>query len=270
MNQLFKFAILSIFSAFILGSCSPKIIGELPIKKEKLKTEILVMKLDSISKQVPSTFYTKISTKYKDTTQNLSFKTSITLLKDSVLSAIVSYAGIPLINAKITNDSLCFTNKREKCYVNTTIESLKSQFGVEFAFKNLQELLLGIPLNYKIDGKYFQLHNQNFHVISNHKKREIKKLERKDLDDFIIKYYFTDNLNNLYKVLIENPKDNTEIEVTYSKYQTENGFSIPEEVYIQVKTDKNRIETSLEYEKVEINEPQDVFFTIPENYEICK
>jgi hypothetical protein len=261
------------FSIFLmLGifySCSPKVIMELPIIVERKKTDELVFKLDSIHNQIPTTFYSKISTKYKDTTQNLSFKTSITVLKDSVLGALVSYAGIPLINSFITKDSLLFTNKREKCYTKNTLDNLKVQFGVDFDFKNIQELILGLPLNFQSNSKYYQIHDPNFYIISNHKKREIKKLERKNLDDYIIKYYSINYFNSISKILIENPKENNIVEIRYLKFQFENGYTIPKLVEVEIKTDKNHINVELEYEKVEINEPQDVFFTIPDNYENC-
>lgn len=266
----FKNILFILFFVAGLFSCSPKLVGEVPIKVERRKTEELTQKLDSLSKQVPATFYSKISTKYTDTNQNVSFKTSVTILKDSIFSALVTYAGIPLVNALIDKDSLQFTNKKDKCYTKTTLIHLKEQFGVAFDFQNLQQLFLGIPLNYQPTAKYYQIHNPYDYIVSNYKKREIRKLERKDWDDFIIKYYLNSDLKSLKKLVIENPKDNNLIVVNYLKYQVENGFSMPSEVSIDIKTDKNHIEVQLEYDKLEINEPQDVFFTIPESYEVCQ
>ena len=57
-------------------------------------------------------------------------------------------------------------------------------------------------------------------------------------------------------------------ENAFSKY-FEKEYSIPSEFSIDIRTNKNHIEVHLEYDKLEINEPQDVFFTIPENYEVC-
>lgn len=262
-----------IFILFLIEgmfSCSKKIVGEIPVKLDRKKTEELTQKLDSLSKQIPTTFYSKISTRYADTNQNLSFKTSVTILKDSVYSALVSYAGIPIINAFIDKDSLQFTNKKDKCYSKTTLLHLKEQFGVSFDFQNLQQLFLGLPLNYQSTAKYYQIHNPFDYILSNYKKREIRKLERKDWDDFIIKYYLNPDLKSLKKLVIENPKDNNFIVVNYLKYHFENGYNIPSEVFIDIKTYKNHIEVRLEYDKVEINEPQDIFFTIPENYDVCK
>lgn len=269
MNLNIKTLFLILFLGTGFYSCSPKLVGEPFIKLERRKTEELTNKLDSLSKRIPTTFYSKISTKYIDTNQNLSFKTSVIIKKDSCFSAIVTYAGIPLINALIDKDSLQFTNKKDKCYTKTTLAHLKEKFGVAFDFQNLQQLFLGLPLNYQPTTKYYQIHNPFDYIVSNYKKREIRKLERKDWDDFIIKYYLNSDLKTLKKLTIENPKDNTLISINYLKYQFENEYSIPSEVSIDIRTTKNHIEVQLEYDKLEINEPQDVFFTIPENYEVC-
>ncbi len=270
--MILRFRNILLFISIGVGmiACSPKLVGEIPIKLERKKTEELTIKLDSISKQIPATFYSKISTKYTDTNQNLSFKTSVTILKDSAFTALVTYAGIPIINAFIDKDSLKFTNKKDKCYTKTTLEHLKEQFGIAFDFQNLQQLMLGLPLNYQSNSKYYQIHNPFDYIISNYKKREIRKLERKDWDDFIVKYYLKSDLKSLKKLVIENPKDNTQVVVKYINSQFENGYLVPTEVLIDIYTNKNHIKVQLEYEKLEINEPQDIFFTIPESYEVCQ
>lgn len=265
----FKYLYLFLFVGLGFISCSKKLVGEIPVKLERKKTEDLVLKIDSLSKRVPTTFYSKVSTKYADTNQNVAFKTAITILKDSTFSALVTYAGIPLVNALINKDSLQYINKKDKCFTKTTLAHLKEQFGVSFDFQNIQQLFLGLPLNYQSNLKYYQIHNPYEYIVSNYKKREIRKLERKDWDDFIIKYYLNADLKTLKKLTIENPKDNTSIIVNYLKYQFEKEYSIPSEVSIDIRTNKNHIEVHLEYDKLEINEPQDVFFTIPENYEVC-
>ena len=107
-------------------SCAKKIIGEAPLAKvDRKKTSELVYIIDSISKISPSTFYSKITTNYKDTNQELSFKTSVRMIKDSAVTAMISYAGIPIVNSIITNDSLQFTNKKDRCYIKTNLKVLK-------------------------------------------------------------------------------------------------------------------------------------------------
>lgn len=89
-------------------------IGEVPlVKVERKRTADLITMLDSLSKTKPKTFYAKIATSYKDTNQEVSFKTSVRIIKDSAITAMITYAGIPLVNSIITKDSLQFTNKKK-------------------------------------------------------------------------------------------------------------------------------------------------------------
>jgi hypothetical protein len=55
---------------------------------------------------------------------------------------------------------------------------------------------------------------------------------------------------------------------TTSKKLIEN-YLIPQEVDIQITTKKNNMFIRLNYEKIEVNQEQEIYFTIPENYESC-
>ena len=108
--------ILSIFCGVMFVACgTTKVLN----KVSRKKTNELTARLDSISKNIPNTFYTKISTEFKDTNQQLSFKTSIRLVKDSAMTALVTYLGIPVVNSLVTKDTLAFTLKKEKHYEKT-------------------------------------------------------------------------------------------------------------------------------------------------------
>ena len=69
------------------------------------------------------------------------------------------------------------------------------------------------------------------------------------------------------KTTIFSPSDTTEISVDYLSFQADKGIKVPENVFIQIKTPRNRIYVRLEYEKIEINELQELIIVIPENYE---
>jgi hypothetical protein len=182
---------------------------------------------------------------------------------------MITYAGIPLVNSIITKDSLQFTNKKEKCYVKTTLKLLKQEFGVDFDLNNIQELLLANPLGFQPQQKYYQIHDPYSYIVSSHRKREIKKMERKNFDDFILKYYFSNDSLGIKKLEIENNKDSTFVVINYKSKKLIENYLIPQEVDIQISTKKNNILIRLNYEKIEVNQEQEIYFTIPENYESC-
>ncbi len=256
----------------VLSSCAKRLTEtDLP-KVNREKTQDLLNVLDSLSTTRPQTFYSKITTKYSDTTRNISVKTSVRMIADSALNAIVTYAAIPVVNALVTPDSLKLVNKKDKCLVFTDLEFIKSNFGVDFSFKNIEEMLLGIPLDYDTTQKYFQIHDPYRHIISSHRKRRIRKNERllrKD-DNIAIQYFIHPNLKQLNGLEIISVGDTTSVTIDYKTWQLVNGFNVPNEVIIRIRTPKNNILIELSYEKVSVNEPMELYFIIPEGYEECK
>lgn len=270
MNQYIK--IVSVLVLLFLTSCAKKVIGENYVKVERKKTAELLYVLDSLTKQKPQTFYSKISTKYKDTTQDISFKTSIRMVKDSAINALITYATLPIYNSVLTPDSLTILNKRGKCYTKTKLSYIKENFGIAFDYKNVEELLLGLPLAYDDDQKYFQIHDQYNYIISSHRKRDIKRSDKKEKlqDDIIIKYYLSNDLKSLKKMELESKADSARIEVNFLAWQFVDNYNIPDDVFIQIWTSNNFIEVSLDYDKVQINVPQQLFIVIPEEYGACE
>jgi Domain of unknown function (DUF4292) len=256
----------------ILTSCAKKLTeNELP-KVKREKTQNLLATLDSLSQIRPKTFYSKISTKYQDTTRNISVKTSLRMVADSAINMIVTYAAIPVVNAVITPDSVKVVNKKEKCVVRADMAFIQENFGVEFSFRNIEEMILGIPLDYDTTQKYFQIHEPYRYVISSHRKRKIKKNERleKQEESVAVKYFINREKNQLEGLEIISASDTTSIYVSYTTRQLIGGINVPEIVSINVISPRNNLLMELSYEKVTVNEPVELYFIVPEDYEICE
>jgi hypothetical protein len=255
----------------LLLSCSPK---TLPLKGEKvkrMKTSALVESLDSLSNIKMDFFYGKMSTKYKDTIRSVSFKTSIRMRCDSALSAMITYASIPVANAFLSKDSLIIANKREKCYSESDINGLRENFGIDFSFKNVQELLLGSPLDWDSTRKYFQIHEPYRYVVSSHRKRYIRRLDRKEDAgrDIVVKYFLSGDRRRLEGLEIMSMSDTAKVIVSYLEREENNGYNLPIEMTMEVFLPRNHIEIEFSYIKSEVNEPQPLYFTIPESYVEC-
>lgn len=280
MNQFIKlFGVCA--GILLLVSCSKNLTA---IEKEKLprrKAQELVQVMDSLSHQKPNFFYTKISTDFSDTNRNISFKTSIRMVKDSAINTLITYAKIPIINSIISTDTVTIVNKRDKCYIIQSLGYIKENFGIDFNYRNLEELILGMPLDYDTTQKYFLIHDPYNYILSSHKKRDLKKLDKPDRigdrnpdrneekDDVIIKYYLTDDAQGLKGMFIESPSDSTTIQVDYLTREMVSGYNVPKDVYIVITSPRNQMRITLSYDKAEIDQPQPLFLVIPEGYEEC-
>ena len=169
----------------------------------------------------------------------------------------------------VTKDSVSVVNKRDRCYSVTSLDYLKEMFGVDFTYENLEEILLGKPLDYHKDQKYFVDNDPFNYSISTHKKHDRKKPERKQRDDLMIQYQLTPDAKHLKQTRILSIEDSTEVLVAYQERQTIGAYDIPLLVKIDIKTPKKTMAILLYYDKAEVNEPQELIIIIPESYEKC-
>jgi hypothetical protein len=272
MQNLFFKLTVGIGFIWTLFACSPKSGSELMNgdKLPKIKDKDLVDRLDSLAKIEPKTFYSKLDINYKDSTTDISFKTSLKIVADSAVSAIITYARIPIVTAMVTKDTITVVNKREKCYTIESLDYLKTTFGVDFTYENMEELFLGKPLDYNIEQKYFVDHDPYHYSISTHKKRDKKRMDRRPKEDIVLNYILSNDGKSLQQTTIKSPSDSTEIRVIYEQRQEINGMNVPKVVHMHIKAKQKGIYIKMDYEKVEINEPQELIIVIPEKYEKCK
>ncbi len=268
MIQFTKYSIW-ILSILILTSCGTKVVGD-GVKLDRVKDTDITSVLDSLSSMEYSYFYSKLSTKYQDSSQNVSFKTSIRITRDSAVNALVTFARFPVVNAIVTKDSVQVTDKQKKCYSAESLSFLKESFGFDFSYSNVEEILVGMPVGYNRSEKYFRVDDPFNYTVSSHSKRDIKKNERKDGREIITYYTLTDDLKQLKQIVIESPLDSTLIKLDYKSYEVVDTYVMPYEVNVSIESPRKSISIELEYKKTRLNEAEPIYFTIPEGYEQCK
>ncbi|MFN5911849.1 MAG: DUF4292 domain-containing protein [Bacteroidota bacterium] len=258
-----------IWGILLLVSCAKKLTETDRQKLPKRKEKDLIKVLDSISDIHPNWFYTKIGTKFTDTNRNINFKTSIRLTQDSAINALITYATLPVVSAMITKDSVVISNKKDKCYIRQSVSYIKENFAVDFDHRNIEELLLGMPLDFDSTQKYFQINDPYNYIISSHKKRELRRNER-GKEDIVIQYFLNDDARGLKAMQIDSPSDTASIRVDYLQREMIDGYDIPKEVLVQIKSARNHMLIEMSYDKIEINEPKEMILVIPESYGKCE
>ncbi|WP_158276163.1 DUF4292 domain-containing protein [Brumimicrobium oceani] len=237
-------------------------------KLPKVKEEILINRLDSLSKQRADHFYTKLSSKYSDSKYNVSFKTSIRMRADSAFHALITFARIPIYNVMVTPDTLTMVDKRNNCFMIENMEYLKTTFGVDFKHKNIEELVLGLPIAWDKDTEYQQIKDPYNYVVSSLSKRRIRRQDSEE--EVIIRYFLSEDTESLKKVIIDSPKDTTTITVNYYGREMVSGFSIPLEGNINVETPRDTLFVDFQYNKTSVNDPRVLYLSIPNKYEKCE
>jgi len=146
---------------------------------------------------------------------------------------------------------------------------IKENFGIDFNYGNIEELILGKPIDYSEEQKYSVLSNPHTYVISSRRKKTPGRLERDEKEEVLIFYTLNDQATQIQSISIESPSDSTSIIIDYISWQVINGIQVPLKAEIYIAMPQNKIHLRLEYEKVEINEPLELIIIIPESYEKC-
>ncbi|MBW7869027.1 MAG: DUF4292 domain-containing protein [Brumimicrobium sp.] len=255
--------------ALLLVSCgSNKLVQEetkdhLP----KIQDSVILTKLQNLASKRPLYFSTKLSTRYKDKDQDISFKTSVKMKTDSALQATVTFANIPIYNTVITPDTLTLVDKRKNCYMKETMDFFKRQFNVNFKHSNIEEIILGMPIDWDNSKDYYLVNDPYNYVVST-SDLSIKEALKKE--DLVIRYYLDKEISRLERTVIESPRDTSTIEIKYGNRMQMQGFDIPEQGEITIRTPRGETFIEFKYGKSSINEPVTLFLVIPEKYERCQ
>lgn len=257
----------------LFSACSPKVIQLTnDAKEQEISTTKLIQQLDSLNNTMPTTFYGRASTNYHDSQKNnYSFKTSLRIQSDSAATALITFSGIPIISAIVTQDSVKFQNKRNKCYTENSIDYFNDFLGYPFEYNNIIQILLGLPVAFERTDNFYQLPDKVYHILMTKKVLETEENNQLNKKEILLRYYLVKDGNVLEKVEIESPKDAIKVVVSYGKRAIDetSGLIFPNHIYTQIESKKNKIDISFEFDRTEINQAQEINYSVPVNYEVC-
>jgi hypothetical protein len=272
MNLFIKSFLFSV-TIISLSSCS-KNWGELKGESPQINGRDLSLVVDSISKQKPDFFYAKIATDYKSNAKNFNCKTSVRMVQDSAISALFTYSTFPVINSISTKDSITIVDKKNNCFRKESLAMLKAVSGVDFSYANLEELILGLPIDFDTSLKYHQFVDDDKYYLSNFTKKEWKNRKNLTFKDVQESMYFTYEVNPdgnyINSIYIISYDEESDVLVNFKGRQEIEGFQIPQEVDIYINLRFDDIHLNLVYTKAELNQPQPLVLVIPEDYEKCE
>ncbi len=272
MKNIMKSRVLYIWIsivALIFVSCAKSNIvdGE---KLEKRKDGELRLALEGLSKNSYKYFYAKIATKYKDSTQNVSFKISVRMKKDSVVNTLLTYARLPIYNTLITPDTIKMVDKRDKCVMIESLDYFRKKFAIDVKFLNIEEFFFGSPIGFDESKKYYRVNDPYNYILCSHKKHEIKKNIRKDRREIITYYTLSEDLKSLKQQKIISPQDTTTILIDYIERAWVDDVFLPKNIEITVQMPRQELYVFLDYKKIRLNKKEKIHFVIPEKYGECK
>ncbi len=223
-------------------------------------------------------FNAKINVDYVTSKLNQSFKTSLKMTVDSAFSGTVSYASFIIANFLADSDSLKATYKQDKCYFTENFSYISSIIGVDLEYNFFEKVLLAQPIAVDSTVKYKQIKDRNkeYYILSSHRKRKYKKIEKDKIDlenekndDIFIKYYFSGDSLALRKMIFEIPIDSVSITINYVELEQEENTTVPNYTTVNIIHPKDSITIGLSYSKQSVNARKRQVFSVPAHYENC-
>lgn len=262
VNQLFKSNLFLGLFLLMTAACSKKtsVINAQPLENEQLSPEKESLRspvLDSIHGQVWRWYYGKFSVNYADKDRKLSVKLSLKCANDSAANALISFAGIPFINSLITQDKLVYLNKKDRCYGEQPISSLKKLLGIELSLDNLQELFLGLPVAYTTTN--------SLHLLTDQRIDTVTYLQTDSA--LTVRYSYQKKTNRIVEQILQ-LSDGRRMNITYLSWN-EGRIATPSSTVINVVDNGNESTVKLMVDRFELNVPQDISLEIPADYEKC-
>lgn len=255
--------------SFFIVACSKRTTDAGFGKLEKKRTSELVDQLDVLSAANWDFLSTKINVRFNSREQKQSFKTTLKMKKDSLINATITFAAIPIINAILSVDSLKVVNKKDKCFILEDLKYLKRKFDLPFEYEQVEELVLGYPLAWDRNSRYHQLDDEQYYVVSSHKKRFVMRREGRSEDEILIRYFLTPKSMELAQVILDSPQDTTSVRIQYFDRYSDVGVPMPQRTEINIITPRDTIFVEMKFQKPEIEKEKTIFLVIPENYEKC-
>lgn len=246
----------------MLPSCAKSTVEGL-IKLPTVKETILKAKLDSINRSRPSFFSAKTTVKLKSDKQNTSFDASIKIKQDSAIYTIIKALGVPMAVGLLNNDSIKFTNRKEKCYFVGSANFLEQKLAYALTRNDLEDLILAKAVYINAVSELEKIKDKYHYLLSN-----MHQVEG-DSSLYIV-YELSADLNHIANIYAKSLDESMDFKISYSDYGLFSEYNIPKQVEISARIGSKHFEINLHYKNIEINDPSEFIVVIPDSYEVCK
>ena len=249
LNTFLFLAVLALFTG-----CKPLVI--LPSKKPAKNIELKDLTKAIAKNQLHyKKFRSRVKTTYNDgkRKQQIMVNMRIENTKSIWMSATML---VPIAKVLITPDKVSFYEKFQRTFFEGDISFLNKQFNTDFEFKDLQNLLMGLPLSDLKKGDWERISHPKYYLLVPKSKNFV----------FRPTYFFDPNTFILVEQRFLVPGSQQSLTVKYLNHQSLDGELIPGEVQISLFDGKDLKTVSLVYNRIEFPSRMSLPFDIPEGY----
>ncbi|MGK0387708.1 MAG: hypothetical protein ACI94Y_000434 [Maribacter sp.] len=261
VNNIVIFLLLTLLLAF---GCKAKPDANEDIKLKKKSSKYLFEKMDKYHLDA-EWFNAKASIKFTQNNKTVKGTSYIKMRKDSVIWMSVKKLGVEGGRLLITPDSFFMMNRLEKHYLKKPMSYVRDMAGLAstgnnlYDFRNLYDLLLGNVVM-KFDGKYDVNMKTPNYVMSQEK------------EGVLSEYCTSGNNFTLGKMKLLQKEGNKSAICTFEDYKSLTSSQIFSYIRTLNLSSKETgiLNLELDFSKIKIDEPTNIYFSIPSHYEEAK
>lgn len=252
--------VLCIFlSAFFFASCrTVKSIQGTNMKKRSAK--FLLQKMEE-QRYSYDWLAAKAKVKFESKDQNVSFTVQMRVKHDSIIWLKVQKVSVEGIRVRMSPDRIEMLNRQDNQYIVETFASIQDKMPIPFGFREVEDLLAGNP--FMKDDIDFDVTVDSLYYILD---AELKGSKKSTTGKGTVKIWL-DGAYHLVKLYAE--IDGNSVEANYSDFKAiDSGHFIAHEKEIKLNSpESGEIRFKIDFNKLELNSPQDLKFEIPDHYE---
>ncbi|MAM17732.1 MAG: deoxyuridine 5'-triphosphate nucleotidohydrolase [Gramella sp.] len=198
----------------------------------------------------------KLRAVYQDDERTQSVNLSFRMEKDKAIWMSASILGFPVAKAYITPERVSYYEKVTQTYFDGDFSLVSDFVGTPLDFEKLQNLLIGQAI--------YDLRNEKYDFSATGRGFQFASAE----GEFIKKMFLLNPSNfKASAQQLTQEKDNRGVTITYSDYQSTDGFIFPEEIKIIANEGNSSTNIELTYRSLSFNEEVTFPFEIPSGYE---
>ncbi|MDX5345843.1 MAG: DUF4292 domain-containing protein [Hymenobacteraceae bacterium] len=244
--------LLAVCLLFLISSCKKNVIPTASSEPAAIN-KVNVNNLDF------TYFTSRAKMQFEDKNQKLSSTINIRMKQDSAIwVSVTPAAGIEVVRALITKDSVQVINRLQREYIATDFAYLAKKFNVDINFEMVQALLL---------GNYLPAQPGKETLLAEAPMQHLRQLRNK----LIVDHFIDLQQYKLQKLEITDADSKNTVRVDYQDFEIlgDTPFAKTLNVLMQQKDDANEaVKVNITHNKTSVSETNLSFpFTIPEGYE---
>lgn len=260
LNNYFKNIALITGMMLFLFSCKTPSLVQNNFNLKKRSSKFLLQKLED-NRYSYDWLAAKAKVKFESKDQNVSFTVNLRIKHDSILWMKVQKISVEGLRVRMSPDRIEVLNRQDNQYIVETFASVQSKMPIPFGFREIENLLVGNPFMQE-DLEYEVSTDSSFYVLT----ADLKSNKNTASTNGNIKLWL-DEQHRLVKLSAK--IDESTVDANFTDFQL-----INEKQYVAFEKDillnnpeSGEIRFKINFNKIDLNEEQDLKFEIPEHYE---